>query len=107
MGFAASTVERTAASASASLAWDTSARTFPVKGSCTGTALFPWRHWPPMRNGRGPCKKMLRSGGCAYGADSTEEAEAGCMFAACSAAFALATKSSVPQSAIASMANAS
>jgi hypothetical protein len=46
-------------------------------------------------------------GGCAYGADSTEEAEAGCMFAACSAAFALATKSSVPQSAIASMPNAS
>ena len=96
-----------AASASVSFAWETSARTFPVKGSCTGAAVSPWRQWPPMRNGRGPCNKTLRAGRLAYGVDSTEEAEAGCMFAACSAARALVTKSSVPQSAIASMANAS
>jgi hypothetical protein len=96
-----------AASASASLACDTSARSFPVKGSCTGAAESAWRHWPPMRNGRGPCKKKLRAGRWAYGVDSTEEAEAGCMLAACSAARALATRSSVPQSAIASIGNAS
>ena len=42
-----------------------------------------------------------------YDGDSTEDAGAGSAFAACSEALALATKSSVPQSAMASIANAS
>jgi hypothetical protein len=46
-------------------------------------------------------------GRSAYVEDSTEDADAGSTFAACSEALALATKSSVPQSAMASIANAS
>src|SRR5262245_9899591 len=49
-----------AASASASLACATSAKTFPLKGSWTGVWFSPWRHWPPMRNGRAPGNETLR-----------------------------------------------
>src|SRR5262249_878272 len=79
---------------------------FPREGVMDGGVVLPLA--PLAADEKWRCSRQRDAPWTnAYDTDSTEEAEAGSAFAACSEALALATKSSVPQSAMASIANAS